>query len=242
MTDVILNFDRSAAGYEANSAPQAALAAALATWINPADRQGLAIEFGAGTGLFTRHMHPWLGTYTATDAAPGMVKRGQMLAPAAKWEIADAREVQRLGPADWIFACNLLQWLDEPEKVLRGWRKIMPAKGQFAAAVLLPGTFPELERVLPGVAPLPWHDREEWSKFLADAGFEITRAEIWEHREIFPNARAFLRSLHAMGLAPRRMVGAGRLRAALRHYDKEFAVGGRVRATWQAWLVRARAG
>ena len=54
MSDVIQNFDRSVAGYEAHSAPQAELAAELARWIAPGERRGRAVEFGAGTGL----IHP----------------------------------------------------------------------------------------------------------------------------------------------------------------------------------------
>ncbi len=241
MTGVIENFDRSVAGYEAHSAPQAALAAALAQWILPSERHGVAIEFGAGTGLFTQQVQPWKGTYTATDAAPGMIQRGKTLVPAANWKIADARQSLSLGPADWIFACNMLQWVDNPEAVLGGWRKIAAAEGQIALAVLLPETFQELEAVLPGSSPVRWHTADAWSQYLEGAGFAIERASEWRHIAVAPSALAWLRSLHAMGLAPRRTMGAGRLRTALRHYDEDYPTNGGVRATWAGWLMRGRA-
>jgi len=241
MTGIIQNFDRAVAGYEANSTAQAALAQALAQWIAPGERRGHAVEFGAGTGLFTRQMTLWRGTYHATDAAPQMVQRGKMLASKANWQIADARQPDGLGPADWIFACNLLQWLDEPASVLRSWRKILRPGGQMAVAVLLPGTFEELQTVLPETSPLRWCGAEEWRGLLERAGFSLERMESWKHVEIYPNALTLLRAVHAMGLAPQRKVGAGKLRAALRAYDKKFVGRGGVRATWQAWLARGRA-
>jgi trans-aconitate methyltransferase len=239
MKDVIQNFDRSVAGYAAHSAPQAALAAELARWIAPAERQGRAIEFGAGTGLFTQQMQPWVGTYLATDAAPRMVEYGRAHFPLANWQVQDARQTSGLNPADWIFSCNLLQWLDEPDAALREWRKILPSGGQLTAAVLLPGALRELQSVLSHSTPLRWHATDEWRKIFRNAGFSITRESVWEHREVYPRALAFLRAVHAMGLAPRRSTGAGQLRAALRAYDQNFAAPGGVSSTWQAWLVRA---
>jgi SAM-dependent methyltransferase len=239
MRDVIQNFDRSVAGYAAHSAPQAALAAELAQWIAPGERQGRAVEFGAGTGLFTRQLQPWAGTYLATDAAPRMVEQGRAHCPTASWETRDARQTTGLDSADWIFSCNLLQWIEEPEAVLRGWRKILAPGGQLAVAVLLPGTLHELQTVLPATTPLRWHSAEEWRMILRHTDFAVEREATWEHREIHPHALTLLRTVHAMGLAPRRAASVGRLRAALRAYDQKFAVPGGVRATWQAWLARA---
>ncbi len=237
--DVIQNFDRSVSGYDAHSAPQAALAAELAGWIAPSERQGRAVEFGAGTGLFTREMQPWPGTYLATDAAPCMFELGRVRCPAARWAKLDARQPAGLDSADWVFSCNLLQWLEEPEAVLRGWRKILPPGGRMAIAVLLAGTLHELQSVLPGATPLRWHSLEEWRVILHRTGFAIEREALWERREIYLDALALLRTIHAGGLAPRRVAGAGKLRAALRAYDQKFATKGGVYASWQAWLARA---
>jgi trans-aconitate methyltransferase len=241
MSDVIQNFDRSVAGYEAHSAPQAELAAELARWIAPGERHGRAVEFGAGTGLFTRPLQPWNGNYLATDAAPRMVELGRARCAAATWKTLDAREPAGLDSPDWIFSCNLLQWLDEPAAALHGWRKILPSSGQIAAAVLLPGSLHELQTVLPATTPLRWRTADEWRLIFRDSGFAVAREAIWERCEIYPGALALLRAVHAMGLAPRRAAGAGQLRAALRAYDQKFAVPGGVRATWQAWLVRGAA-
>ncbi|HTB62138.1 MAG TPA: methyltransferase, partial [Opitutales bacterium] len=206
---VIQNFNCSAAAYETHGAMQAALAAKLASWIAPEERTGNAVEFGAGTGLFTRQMSPWKETYTATDAAPNMVELGRALYPSVHWKVLNAHEPSELVPVDWLFACNVLQWLEEPETVLHGWRKILTSGGRFAVAILLPGTLQELRAVLPEASPLHWHSEPEWREMFTRAGLTVERAELWEHVEILPNSITLLRTLHAMGLAPRRTVNAG---------------------------------
>jgi len=239
MSDVIQNFDRAVAGYDAHSAPQAKLAAELARWIAPGERRGRAVEFGAGTGLFTRRMQPWSGSYLATDAAPRMVELGRARCPSASWAILDARQPATLDSVDWIFSCNLLQWLDDPEAAIKGWRKILVPRGQLLAAVLVPGSLLELQSVLPDSSPLRWRTTDEWRVILRHSGFSIVHESVWEHREIYPHSLAFLHAIHAMGLAPRRASRVGQLRAALRAYDEKFAAPGGVFATWRAWLVRA---
>lgn len=239
MNKVIQNFDRSVIGYGTYSIPQNALAATLASWILPEERSGYAIEFGAGTGIFTRKLQPWSGPYLATDAAPRMVLAGTEQCPIVAWKEEPADHPQYLGPADWIMACNLLQWLPHPEKVLPAWHATLKPGGHLVMAVLLPGTFAELRQVLPEANPLNWRPAREWAKLLGQADFAIEREEIWQHTRIYQNALAFLRAVHAMGLAPQQTIGPGRLRTALREYDRLFAAPTGVRSTWEAWLVRA---
>jgi len=239
MNHVIQNFDRSVMGYEIHSIPQNALATELAKWIPPEERHGYAIEFGAGTGLFTRKMQPWSGAYLATDAAPRMVISGIEQCPFVAWKEQTADQPQYLGPADWVLACNLLQWLKDPESVLKAWHDTLKPGGHLAIAVLLPGTFAELHQVLPEANPLIYRSAKIWENLLEKAGFTLEREEIWQHTHIYSNALAFLRAIHAMGLAPQTTIGPGRLRAALREYDRKFAAPSGVRTTWQAWLVRA---
>ncbi|HVU37107.1 MAG TPA: methyltransferase domain-containing protein [Opitutales bacterium] len=241
MNEVVEKFDRSVEGYEANCAPQEALAAELARWVPYEERSGFAIEFGAGTGLFTRKMQPWCGPYLATDASAQMVATGIRLCPIVAWLQHDAQNAQSLGPADWVFACNLLQWLDNPAEILSGWRDLLKPGGHLVIAVLLEGTFGELQQILPEANPLTWRSAGAWSSLVTQAGFAIERAEIWQHLEIYPSSLDFLRSVHAMGLAPRHLVGPGRLRTALRKYDGQYAIAGGVRSTWRGWLARAAA-
>jgi len=237
--DCIANFDRAADHYEALGATQAALAGALAGWIAPSERHGAAIEFGAGTGMLTRHLLPWDGAYLATDAAPRMAALGRVRAPGATWAQRYASDTTCLRMMDWVFACNLLQWLEEPEGVLRAWRAIMAPGGHLAGVILLRGTLEELQALLPESSPVPWRTESEWRAMLNRTGFRLERAEVREQVVIYPTALDFLRTIHAMGLAPKPAVGPGRLRSVLREYDRSFASGRGVRATWRGWLARA---
>ena len=238
--DTVASFDRAAECYAAFAAPQAALASTLATWITPAERRGCALEFGAGPGLLTERLLPWAGQYYATDAAPAMLARGQARCPSIIWKLCDARDPANPGPADWLFACGLLQWLPDPATILRRWRSHLLPGGCLAVGIWLPGTLGELASLLPEATPVHWRSASEWAAIFASAGFALERAETWEHLSHHPSALHFLRAVHAMGLAPRRVVGPGRLRSALRAYDLRFSTTGGVRATWRAWLARAR--
>jgi trans-aconitate methyltransferase len=239
--DTIASFHRAAATYAAYAAPQAALAAALAAWVPPAARRGRALEFGAGPGLLTAHLLPWSGSYHATDAAAGMVRLGEVRCPAAAWSVRDAREPAGLGPVSSIFACGLLQWLDQPAVTLRRWRAEITPGGSLTLGVWLPGTLGELESLLPNAAPVRWRSPREWENIVTHAGFALERSDVWEHRSLHSSAHSLLRAVHTMGLAPRRAVGPGRLRTVLRRYDELFATSSGVSATWRAWLARATA-
>jgi malonyl-CoA O-methyltransferase len=237
--DTIASFDRAAARYETFAAPQDALATAIAAGVAPTERRGHALEFGAGTGLLTARLLPWAGSYLATDAAPAMLRLGQARCPAAAWSLRDARDPAGLGPADWIFSCGLLQWLADPATVLRRWRAEIVPGGRLVLGLWLPGTLGELESLLPDAMPMQGRTEHEWQALLQPAGFRLEYAQTWNHISLHPSALDFLRAVHAMGLAPRRTVGPGRLRAALRTYDRRFATPHGVRATWRAWLARA---
>lgn len=239
MNNVIQTFNRSVAGYEAHAIPQNALAAKLADWIALEERGGYALEFGAGTGLLTSKLQPWAGPYLATDAAPRMVVAGVDNCPLVAWKQQTAEDASCLGQPDWIFACNLLQWLEDPAAVLAGWRRILTPGGHLAIAVLLPGTLSELRQILPEANPLIWRTAKEWEHLLEKTGFVVEQEETWQHIHIYANALALLRALHVMGLAPQRTLGPGRLRTALKEYDRRFAAPSGVRSTWQAWLARA---
>ncbi len=239
MTEISKNFDSCVEGYDAYAAPQSLLANALAELIPNGERHGYALEFGAGTGLFTRRLQPWSGPYLATDAAPRMVAAGIERCPYVAWKQHDATKPQGLGLADWVLACNVLQWLEKPAEVLAAWRNELKPRGHLALAVFVKGTLEELAEVLPETSSLNWRTETEWAELVRHAGFTLEREENWRHVEIYPGALQFLRTIHDMGLAPLRLAGPGRGRTAGKEDDRKFALPGGVHATWQAWLIRA---
>ena len=90
------DFDRRAAQYDSHAALQREAAAWLAEWL-PEQIAAPALELGAGTGLFTRHLAARTRGLVACDVAPGMVQIGRSSLPEVAWSVAEAcAELDRL--------------------------------------------------------------------------------------------------------------------------------------------------
>ena len=68
-------FDRRASDYERHAPVQREAAQWLAEWL-PGEIEHPALELGAGTGLFTRHLVGRTKRLVASDIAPRMVQAG----------------------------------------------------------------------------------------------------------------------------------------------------------------------
>jgi malonyl-CoA O-methyltransferase len=232
------SFSRAAHGYERHAQVQRELAGWLAEWL-PRERVGCALELGAGPGVLTRHLAGWAGGVTATDLSPAMVAAGCAAAPWAEWRVA-AADVPPAGPWDWIFSSAMLQWTDDPETTFAAWRAALAPGGRVLGALFAAGSLPEWRAVAGDDGPVRWRTPDEWRAALARAGLRVARDEAVERAFTHPSARSFLRSLHGVGAAPARRLGAGTLREMLRGYDARFAApDGGVQATWVFWRFEA---
>lgn len=211
-------FDARAAYYERHADVQRAMAQHLARWAPAAaDR---AIEFGAGTGLLTRHLRRLGPRLLATDAAPRMVALGRDRVPEVQWALLDAAQPGAAGTYDWIFSSSLAQWLADPGDALARWRALSAPGGHLLAGWFVAGTLDELNRIEPAVAPFRWRAPAEWADILRAAGWRIGKMDttaVTLHR---PTARAVLRELHGLGAVMPARFSTGRLRALLRAYER----------------------
>lgn len=230
------NFSQAAPTYTHHAAVQAAMAAWLAEWL-PAKTNGEALEVGAGTGLFTARLLPWRGRLLATDAAAGMCTVGRAALPEVEWRPMRA-EAPEPGPWDWIFSSCMLQWVYSPEAVFRRWRDVLAPGGRILTGLFCEGSLPEL-RAATGWSPLAWRAPEDWAACIEGAGLRILRMDTVRRVFYHPSAHDVLRRLHAVGAAPECRFSAGRLRQAIRSYDRGHRTDQGVPATWMFLRVEA---
>lgn len=226
------SFGRAAARYDAHAPVQVAMADWLAEWL-PEAREGAALEMGAGTGIFTERVASWRGRYMATDASAAMVEQGARRHTDREWGEARA-EAPPAGPWAWMFSSSMLQWVERPAAVLRGWRETLALDGRVLVGFYVAETLPELDGLLGGAGPLEWRTPWAWREAFRVAGLRIVRDEISRRRFKHPSARALLRSLHGTGVAPRRLVSPARLLGWLRERE-----GLAMEATWTFYRCEA---
>lgn len=237
-------FDRAAATYDAYAGIQREMADWLAEWI-PEDRRGDAIEIGAGTGLFTAHLLPWRGRLQATDLSPNMVAAGRKHYPDAAWSVRDAEASGASGeePLDWIFSCSFLQWSEEPERLLRAWRKQLAPRGRVLAGFFVEGAVPELHRILGPRAPLRYRTADEWRNLFQRAGYRVLNTGTRAESRRYPSALDLFRHLHRIGATGRPALSFSQIRTLLDTCDEtcRHPEGG-VRANWKYCRILAEGG
>lgn len=232
-------FDRRAAQYEKHAPVQREAAAWLAEWL-PEHIDPPALELGAGTGLFTRHLVARAaGELVVTDAAPRMVQAGANTLVGADWRIADAAAPPATQPYRWIFSCSLVQWLADPAEVFRSWHRVAAPQARLISGWFVRGTLAELFDACPEARPFIWRDADEWIGLLEEAGWKTSRRETRSFLRRHTDSAAMLREIHNAGAVVPRRLGSGTLRRALRNYDRDHRDDAGVRSTFEFLRLEA---
>jgi SAM-dependent methyltransferase len=213
------DFDRRAAQYDSHAALQREAAAWLAEWL-PEQIAAPALELGAGTGLFTRHLAARTRGLVACDVAPGMVQIGRSSLPEVAWSVAEASHPP--GPPGYraIFSCSLMQWIPDPRETLRAWHRLAAPGAQLISGWFVRGTLANFYAVCPEAAPFQWRTGDEWIGLLQETGWRSVRSETRTFARRHASAVAMLREMHRAGTVVPHRFGAGRLRHVLRRYDE----------------------
>ncbi|HYG33719.1 MAG TPA: methyltransferase [Clostridia bacterium] len=229
-----MRFDTCAHTYDAHAAPQKAFAARVAAFLQGRSA-GSVVEFGAGTGALTRHLcsQPGIEVH-ATDVSPTMVDLGRAAVPQARWSVLDAFRGD-LPKADLQVSSGLLQWAEDPVRVLMRWREALSEGGRMVHAFPCDPCLVEW-RALVQESPLQWRDEAAWRRVFDGAGLLVTRRELWVDRHVFPSTLDMVRAMHRSGVTGRTRLNAGRLRGAIRSYELKHRRPKGVVATW-AWLA-----
>lgn len=232
------DFDRRASCYDTHAGLQREAAAWLAEWL-PEQITGPALELGAGTGLFTRHLSDRAENLAATDVSPRMVQTGANASPAAAWSVAEAAAPPRLHEYRWIFSSSLVQWLEDPVAAFRAWHQAAAPAARLLGGWFVRGTLADFYRICPEAAPFVWRDADEWLSILRAAGWQPVRHETRGFRRHHRHTAALLREMHNTGTVIPRRFGVARLRGALRRYDETNGGANGVAATFEFLRVEA---
>ncbi len=231
-------FDSAAGTYDSYGGVQREMADWLAEWL-PDEKSGGALELGAGTGFFTRHLLPWPGTLVATDLSPGMVATGRQHYPQIPWRVRDAGATGE-EKFDWIFSCSFLQWSPDPDPLLEAWRQQLRPGGRVLSGFFVDGALPALHDLLGKHAPLLPRGEKDWIAHFENAGFRIRAIETREHSRSYPSALDLFRCLHRIGATGTPRMSVVELKQLLRTYGQTCRrPDGNVEGTWKYTRVLA---
>ena len=228
---VARRFGAAAGSYEGAATLQRLVAERLTARIvagipHPATATTRILEIGCGTGLLTRALRRRLprADIVATDLAPDMIavcRRGLSGDARLRLLAMDGARPAVRGGFDLVCSSLALQWLGDPEAVLRSWNGLLAPGGRLMIATLADGSLAE------------WRAAHA-AEGLADGGLVLPTLDRlrltarWDlETVIVPHADGldFLRTLRRVGAgqpAPgHRPLDAGRLRRVLRRFEAE---------------------
>ncbi len=214
------------------------------------DISPIALDLGCGTGWFTSELGARLNAQQTlgADLASGMLQFARSASSSdLEWLVADAEALPLAdNSVDLIFSNLMIQWAENPQRVLSECRRVLRPGGQLLISTLLDGTLAELKEAWLQADPDHQHvnrfdsvkDYQYWlAATLPDA--TLTRETVCLD---YPSPMALLSELKAIGAGfkgtSRRSsaTAPGRLRAMCRHYP--MADDGQIYATYQAaWLT-----
>ena len=267
-------FSRSAASYEAAARLQHAVEARLLESLDYLDDPALArapprrvLDLGCGTGRASRAMQArWpKAEVVSLDLALPMLREGRAAARPGGWlanpfarrplpVCADARALPLADASvDVLFSNLCLQWVEDLDAVLAGFRRVLKPHGLLLFSTFGPATLWELREAfaqaddVPHVSPFA--DIAGVGDALVRAGFHQPVLDREDERTHYPDLPALMRELRAIGatnaLASRRhtLTGRTRFRVAAEAYEAHREAHG-LPASWEilsamAWAPEA---
>lgn len=267
-------FSRSAASYEAAAGLQHAVEARLLESLDYLDDPALArapprrvLDLGCGTGRASRAMQArWpKAEVVSLDLALPMLREGRAAARPGGWlanpfarrplpVCADARALPLADASvDVLFSNLCLQWVEDLDAVLAGFRRVLKPHGLLLFSTFGPATLWELREAfaqaddVPHVSPFA--DIAGVGDALVRAGFHQPVLDREDERTHYPDLPALMRELRAIGatnaLASRRhtLTGRTRFRVAAEAYEAHREAHG-LPASWEilsamAWAPEA---
>lgn len=212
------------------------------------------LDLGAGTGAAALAMKRRFrrASVTAVDIAAPMLnvarRHSRFWRPIRCIE-ADARALPfEAGSFDLVFSNLMLQWLDPPDTALAEMRRVLRPGGLLLLSSFGPETLQELRAAWAaaddGVHVNGFIDMHDLGSALYRAGFEEPVLDTDRHVRHYPDARALMQELKALGahnLDARRargLTGRSAFARMLADYEARRTAAG-LPATWQVVHVAA---
>lgn len=235
-----MNFDKKAGLYHQNARIQKIVADWCAEWIEE-DCAGLsALELGAGTGLFTRHLAlRAFSSLLATDVSKSMVAEGQSRLANVEWGLLDAWECEDPIKVDRVYACSLLQWSLNPLDTLERWRSLLRPCGMFLGCLFVAGSLKELNSSDFPLGGFVWRSERQWRAYFQEAGFRIKKYDTRIDQESYDSPVQAFRHLHDMGATMDGNTSPGWLRQHLKGLETKT---GRFDVTWKTLRLECSVG
>ncbi len=213
---VAQRFSAAAPRYESYARLQAEAGQLLLAGTVPS---GLVMDLGCGTGRETRRLlqYAHVAQVLAVDLAAGML---QALPVSPRiWPLqADAQALPLPGGGvDMVFSNFALQWCADLSALCRELARVLKPGGELHFTVPLPGSLQALAQA--GVHINAFAPQESWRQQIEAAGLRIDGMQTLSLVEHYPDARALLGAIKAIGANSR---------------DQSAATGLRGRAWWQA--------
>ena len=257
-------FSRSAASYDAVAQLQRLAEARLIESLDYLDDPALArkppqrvLDLGCGTGHASALLQQrWpKAEILSLDLALPMLRQARAAAkPAGRWlpnpfaraplqVCADARRLPLADASvDVLFSNLCLQWVEDLDAVLNGFRRVLKPQGLLLFSTFGPETLWELRGAFAqaDAAPhvSPFVDTAGVGDALINAGFFQPVVDRDEEVAAYPDMAALMRELRALGatnaLTSRRhtLTGRGRFAAAASAYEAHRQAPG-LTATWE---------
>lgn len=253
---VARNFARAAQGYDAIAQFQQAVCGRLCERLDVIRlRPDLFADLGSGTGALARALcrrYPHSASIEL-DLAHGMLCAARPRWPWQRgrraWVCADAEALPLRDACVDLVASNLmLQWCNDPVRVLEESLRTLRPGGMLLLSTLGPGTLQELRsswsRVDDRVHVNAFMDAQALGAALATSGFVDMVLETEQFTLTYADGRALMRDLQRLGTGnanagrARGLTGKGRLARVLEYYE-EYRCAGRLPATYDVIYVHA---
>jgi malonyl-CoA O-methyltransferase len=255
LRSVAARFGVAAPTYDEHCDIQRKVAQSLVDDVTCRERVDRVLEVGCGTGNLTRLLLDCFpdAVIHAVDIAETMIERARRrLGDHSRivWRVADGRHLSADRVFDVIASSSALHWMVPVDETIRRLAALLGPGGRLYAALMVNGTFEELNEVRKRVTPnklsrvvLP--ESQAVLSALGAAKLRVVRSREETLGSQFESAGAFLRSLHLQGVtgavtAGPAMLNRTELREIITDYQRQYSSpSGGVFATYRVLYFQA---